>query len=171
VQAGDDGHVDIARSAAAAFGEQHHRQLLLEGDAEHAVGLLVVAHALRAGEHGRVVGHDDGTRSLRPERHRVDAADAGDHAVGGRVAHQVVETAPALLRGEGQRAVLDEAAAIAEVGDVLARGAQAERVTLGDRLGPARIADEGLARLQLAQVRPEVRIGRARRRSRRRARP
>ena len=37
----------------------------VERDAEHAVGLLVVAHALRAGEHGRVVGHDDGARRAR----------------------------------------------------------------------------------------------------------
>ena len=29
VQAGDDRHVDVARPAAAAFGEQHHRQPLL----------------------------------------------------------------------------------------------------------------------------------------------
>ena len=61
------GHVDIARPAAAAFGEQHHRQALRQGDAEQAVGLLVVAHALRAGEHGGVVGHDDGARSLGAE--------------------------------------------------------------------------------------------------------
>ena len=39
---------------------------------------------------------------------------------------QVVERAPAALRGDGQRAVLDEAAGVAQVGDVLARGALAE---------------------------------------------
>ena len=59
VQAGDDRHVDVARPAAAALGEEHHRQALLARELEQAVGLLVVAHALRAGEHGGVVGHDD----------------------------------------------------------------------------------------------------------------
>ncbi len=65
VQAGDDRHVDVARPAAAALGEQHHRQPLARRDGEQAIGLLVVAHALRAGEHGRVVGHDDGARARR----------------------------------------------------------------------------------------------------------
>ena len=43
----------------------------------------------------------------------VDAADAGDHAVGRRVADQVVELAPAALRREREPAVLDEAAGVA----------------------------------------------------------
>ena len=119
---------------------------------EQPVGLLVVAHALRAGEDGRVVGHDDGARSLGAERLAVDAADAGDHAVGRRVADQVVELAPAALRGERERAVLDEAAGVAQVGDVLARGAQAEGVALGDGVGTAGVGEQRLARAQLEQV-------------------
>ena len=119
---------------------------------EQPVGLLVVAHALGAGEHGRVVRHDDGARSLGAERAAVDAADSGHHAVGGRVAQQVVELAPAPLRREREPAVFDEAARVAQVGDVLARGAQAERVPLGDRVGPAGIGEQRFARAQLEQV-------------------
>ena len=164
VQAGDDGHVDVARPAAAALGEEHHRQALLARDLEQPVGLLVVAHALRAGEHGGVVGHDDGARSLGAERLAVDAADAGDHAVGRRVADQVVELAPAALRRERERAVLDEAAGVAEIGDVLARGAQAEGVALGDGVGTAGVGEQRLARAQLEQVGAQgVRVGSRRR--------
>ena len=160
VQAGDDRHVDVAGPAAAALGEEHHRQALLARDLEQPVGLLVVAHALRAGEDGRVVGHDDGARSLGAERLAVDAADAGDHAVGRRVADQVVELAPAALRRERERAVLDEAAGVAEIGDVLARGAQAEGVSLGDGVGPAGVGEQRLARAQLEQIGAQgVRVG------------
>ena len=90
----------------------------------------------------------------------VDAADAGDHAVGRRVADQVVELAPAALRRERERAVLDEAAGVAEIGDVLARGAQAEGVALGDGVGPAGVGEQRLARAQLEQVGAQgVRVG------------
>jgi hypothetical protein len=69
VQAGDDGGVGVARPPAAAFGKQHHGQLL-QRDAQHAVGLGVVAHALRAGQHGGVVGHHHGARGLGPKWRR-----------------------------------------------------------------------------------------------------
>ena len=67
VQAGDDRHVDVAGPAAAALGEQHHRQALCARDGEQAVDLLVVAHALRAGEDGVVVGQHHGARALGAE--------------------------------------------------------------------------------------------------------
>ena len=41
------------------------------------------------------------------------------------------------LRGDRERAVLDEAALVDEVGDVLARGSPAALVALGDGLGAA----------------------------------
>jgi hypothetical protein len=119
-----------------------------------------IAHALRAGEHGRVVRHDDGARALGAEHRRVDAADARDHAVGGRVADQVVEGAARLLRGERQCSVLDEAAGVAQVGEVLARRAQAERVPLRDRFGACIVARERFASLQLQQVVAEGGCGR-----------
>ena len=58
-QAGDDGRIGIARPPAAALGEQQHRQPMAQREIEHAIGLLVVAQPLRAGQNGRVVGHDD----------------------------------------------------------------------------------------------------------------
>ena len=105
-------------------------------DAQHAVGLVVVAHALGAGQHRVVVGHARRSAISRPELLGVDAADAGHHAVGRRVGDQVVERAAARLRGDRERAVFDEVAAdrTSRKVDVLARGAAALRVALGDRV-------------------------------------
>ena len=152
VQAGDDRHVGVAGPAAPAFGEQHDRQPVFEGDAEHAVGLLVVAHALRAGQHGGVVGHHDGARSLRSEQLAVDAADASDHAVRRRVAHQVFRAAAAALRGHGQRAVFDERAGVAKVGDVLARGALSQLAAPRHRVRARRVEHERVAIDRALQV-------------------
>ncbi len=106
----DDRHVGVARPAAAALGEQHHRQPQL------------VRHRAAA---GRSCGGcacpacRPAPCSRRPARRsaisrgrtaRVDAADAGHHAVGGRVGDQILERAAARLRGDGERAVLDEVA-------------------------------------------------------------
>ena len=55
--------------------------LCCSADAE-PVGLLVVAHALGAGQPGGVVGHDHRAAALGPEQRTVDAAYARDHAVG-----------------------------------------------------------------------------------------
>jgi hypothetical protein len=145
MQAGHDGHVGVARSAASALGKQHHGQLLIQRDAQHAVGLGVVAHALRARQHRGVVSHDHGAAGLGPVDQAVDAADPGHHAVGRSVAHQVVFAAAAALGGHGQRAVFDETAFVAQVGDVLARRALAQRMAFGDRLGAARIERERMA--------------------------
>ena len=102
VEAGDDRHVHVARAPAAALGEQHDRQPAPLGELEQAVLLGVVAHALRARQHGVVVGH-------RHARAAVDVADAADEPVGGRARDQLLARAPPLLGGEQQRAVLDEA--------------------------------------------------------------
>jgi hypothetical protein len=50
----------------------------------------VVAKSLRPREHRRVVRQHGGLAALRREHRAVDAAQARDHAVGRRVAHQVV---------------------------------------------------------------------------------
>ena len=54
---------------------------------QHAIGLLVAAMALRAGQHGRVVGHHDAARAAAGSSNSaaVDRADAGHDAVGRRV--------------------------------------------------------------------------------------
>ena len=135
VQAGHDGHIDITGAPTAAFGKQHHRQIVLQGDAQHAVGLLVVAHALRARQHGEVVGHDHDTLAIH-------ATDARDHAVGRCVAHQVVGCAAAALRRHSQSTVFDKRAGVTQIGDVFAGGAQAQSVAFGHRLGAQRVMRE-----------------------------
>ena len=55
----------------------------------------------------------------------VDRRGTGDQAVGRRALDQLLARAPALLGGEHQRSVLDEAAGVDEVVEVLARGAAA----------------------------------------------
>ena len=58
VETRHDRHVDVARPAAAALGEQHDREPPPLGQLEQAVLLGVVAHSLRARQDGVVVGHD-----------------------------------------------------------------------------------------------------------------
>ena len=55
VEAGDAGRVGVARTPAAAFGEEDDRQAQALGELEQAVLLAVVLEALRAGQHGVVV--------------------------------------------------------------------------------------------------------------------
>ena len=66
----------------------------------------------------------------------------GDQAVGRGVGDQILFRAPAALRGNGQRAVLDEAAGIDQVGDVLPGGAATSLVPLGDRCFAALVESE-----------------------------
>ena len=85
VEAGHAGAVGVAGPAAAALGEEHDGQALALGQLEQPVLLAVVLQALRAGEHGVVVGHHDrpGWPSTR--------ADAADQAVGRRALDQLLE--------------------------------------------------------------------------------
>ena len=57
--------VGVAGPAAAALGEEHDRQPQPLGELEQPVLLAVVLRALRAGEHGVVVGHDHAARAGR----------------------------------------------------------------------------------------------------------
>ncbi len=113
-------------------------------DAQQPVGLLVVAQTLRAGEHGGVVGEHGATDAL-------DAGEAGEHAIGRRLADQLLDRAAPGLRRVGEGAVLDEAACVAQVGDVLARRAQAARVAARHRLGARGVAQQGFALAQFVQ--------------------
>ena len=119
-----------------------------QGHAQQAVGLLVVAHALRARQHGGVVGQDHGPRAFGSEHGAIDRSDAGHHAVGRCLGDQVGFAAPAALGRHGQRAVFDEAAGVAQVGDVLARGAHAQGTAPCHRFGAGNVMREGQPRLQ-----------------------
>ena len=103
VQARDPRCVGVPRPAATALGEEDDGQPPALDDVEQAVLLVVVAEALRARQHGVVVGEDRGGAA-------VDRADAADQAVGRRAGDQVVERPAAALGGDHQRAVLDERA-------------------------------------------------------------
>ena len=146
VEARDDRHVDVARATAAALGEQHDRQPAPLGDLEQAVLLRVVAHPLGAREHHVVVGH-------RHAAEAVDLADAGDEAVGGGARDQLLARAPALLRREQQRPVLDEAALVEQVVEVLARGAPPALVPARDRVGARRVEPDLVAVAHRREVR------------------
>ena len=155
VQAGDDGHVNVTRTPAAALGEQHHRQLELVRQRQHAVLLVVVAPALGAGEYGVVVGHDHAARLLGAKLAGIDRAYTSHHAVGRRVGDQVIRLAPTGLRGHGQRAVFDEAAVglqVAQRSDVFACRAPALSMALGHRRRAVHVQREGLTLQHAAQV-------------------
>ncbi len=83
--------VVVARPAAAALAEQDHRQPEAMRQLEHAVLLVVVAAALRAGQHRVVVVHQRRARVRLVEQVAVDVAHAGDDAVRRRVPAQLVQ--------------------------------------------------------------------------------
>ena len=125
----------------------------------------MVAHALRAGEDGVVVGH----HHARPA---VDLADARRRARRRACARSAPRASAALLGGEQQRPVLDEGALVDEVGEVLARGAPPALAAARDRLGARRVEPDRVALAhRLAGRRARRRVGSsaggARRRGRR----
>ena len=107
----------------------------------------MVAHALRARQHGSVVGHGD---DLLP----MHGANAGHHAIGRRVLDQVFRRAAAALRGHGQSAVFHKRALVTQIGDVLAGGAQSGGMALGHGFGTLRVLREGQAVFQFFQISP-----------------
>ena len=122
--------------------KQDDGQLRVFRDLQQPILLAMVHRALRAGEHGVVVGQHRAARALLAELRGVHRADAGDDAVAGRVPDQIVQRAAALLCREGQRAVFDEAAGIDQIGDVLARRALVGLAAAGDGVGAVLIEAE-----------------------------
>ena len=126
VERRDDRVVGVAGPPAAALGEEDRRQPHPLDQLEQAVLLAVADRALGAGEHRVVVG-EHGAGGALAEQLAVDPGGAADQAVGGRARDQLVDLAPRPLGGDREAAVLDEAARVDEVGEVLARGAPAAR--------------------------------------------
>ncbi|MCY1218013.1 hypothetical protein D9M72_299460 [compost metagenome] len=112
----------------------------------------MVALALRAGQHGGVIGQHRAARALGREQAAVDRAGAGDEAIGRRVGDQVGFAAAARLRRHRQAAVFAEAAGIAQVADVLARGALAARAAPRHGIGAGGVVEEGMAVEHALQV-------------------
>ena len=135
VEAGHHRVLGVAGPAAATFGEEHDGQPHAFDHLEEPVLLAVAHHALRSREHRVVVGEHRAARAFPADERRVHAGGSGDEPVGRGAADEIVDSAPPTLRGDGEGAVLDEAAVIAEVGEVLARGPSPRAVTSGDHIG------------------------------------
>ena len=65
---------------------------------------------------------------------------------------QLLDRAAAALRGDDERAVLDERARVAEVVDVLARGALAGLAAARDGVGPRGVEPDGVALAHLREI-------------------
>ena len=122
LQTGQERRVGVARTAAAALGEQHQRHLQLIDDRQEAVLFLVAPEPLRAGEDGVVVRHHADQRRLLAKVLGVDRSQTADDAVTRRVADQVVDISTALLGGVHEAAVLLKAARVDKVCQVLTGG-------------------------------------------------
>ena len=111
------------------------------------------------------------TCAARPaNRSPLTRADAADHAVGRRALDQLVDATAAALRGDDDRAVLDERALVDEVGDVLAGRAPADLAApLATASGRAASRPIAWRAMRLGEVGPDAR--RDRPRSRRRPPP
>ena len=136
VEAGNGRHVDVVGAPASAFREEHHRHPPLRGEREHPIELLVAHPALGAGEDRVVVREHDGPRMRVVERVAIHGSDAAYDAVGRADSHELVDRVSLPLRSERERAVLDEAAFVEEVLDVLARRPLAGLAPARDGVGP-----------------------------------
>ena len=139
VQSGHADVVGITRTTTTALGKQHQRQLPAVRQLQHAVGLLVVHHALGTGKDRIVIGHHHTPCLLRPHLVAVDGADAGDQAIRGAGRHQLVHRHATPARSQGQRTVFRKAALVHKVQDVFTGGALPRLATLRHGLGPVRV--------------------------------
>ena len=147
VEPGHPDAVGVAGPSAAALGEEHDRQPLALGHLEQPVLLPVVLQALGAGEDRVVVGHHhDGLARRRCPCHRP-ARRRG-------ALDEVLQLAPPALGGDHQRAVLDEAAGVEEVVDVLAGRALAGAAAALHRVGPGGVEPDLVAGPHLGEVGP-----------------
>ena len=142
----------VAGPPAAAFAHQHERQAQLLRSIDQAVRLFVALVALCAGKHRPVIRHDRRPARLLAVQARVDRPQPGDDAVVGAEPQKLVAAAARALVGQGEHAVFDETALIDQIGDVLARGAHAQRVPLGHRAGPALVGHRPAAFEHLGQI-------------------
>src|SRR5215472_15862327 len=87
------------------------------------IHLLMVERALGAGENRVVIGHGHAAGDALRKEGAVHGSDTRNQSVSGRILYQIVQRAPAALSRNGQRTVFREGSGIAEIGDVLTRGA------------------------------------------------
>jgi len=119
VETGDHGVIGVARPAAAALGEEHDRQAESLPPLEEAVPLRCpITPGSRRGRCSRTRAPRSERAPHRPARWFTRAS--GDEPVGGCAAHEIVDAAASALCGDRQPPVLDEAAGITEVVEILA---------------------------------------------------
>ena len=109
-------------------------------------------HALGPGQDHVVVGEHRAGGGIA-ELLAVDPRGARDQAVGRGPLEQLLLLTPGPLRRDREPAVLDEAALVDQVGEVLARRPQAVPVPLGDRLRARLVGQEPLAGAKLGELR------------------
>ncbi len=112
----------------------------------------MVARALRAREHGIVIGHGRDARLFVAELRRIDRAQPHHQPVGGALFDQLVGGRAAAAPGDRQAAIFDEAARIEQVVEIFARGAMAGLAPLGHRIGPRRVQRAAMPRIDLGQI-------------------
>ena len=151
VERRDHGVVGVPRAPAAALREQDRRQAHALDQLEQAVLLAVAGGALGPGQHRVVVG-DDGACGAVAVEFAVHPRGPADQAVGRRACDQLRLVAAHALGGDGEPAVLDEAVLVDKVGEVLARGPAALRVSPLDRLRPRLVAGQPPALEHLGEV-------------------
>ncbi len=155
-QPGDGHPVGVARPAAAALCRKDHWEPPFFGDREDPFELLVVALPLGARQNHVVADGEGAARLFFAEHVAIDAADASENAVAGRIAAQVVERAALGLRRDRELSVFAERAVIADVGEVLAGGALVPLAALGDFLGAVDVEAIALPLAHFSEVRSNM---------------
>src|SRR5581483_4257577 len=138
VERGDHRVVGVARPPPAALGEEDGREAHPLDQLEEAVLLAVADRPLRAGEDRVVVG-EDGAGGAVAEELAVDPRRPGHQAVSGRALDQLPQLATPALGRDRVPAVLDEAARVDQVLDVLAGGPATGLMAALDGLRPRRV--------------------------------
>ena len=147
-----DGIVGVARSSAAALGEEHGRQAHAFDQLEEAVLLAVAERALGAREHRVVVGQHGAGGVFVAEEVAVDARRARHQSVTRGAGDQVGKVAAVALGGDREASVLDERVRVDEVGDVLPGGTAVAGAPALDRLRPGLVLGQRPALQQLCMV-------------------
>ncbi len=93
----------------------------------------MILSTLGAGQNHIVVTHEDALSFLGWKQVAIHAANAGDHAVGGRIAHQVVDLTAAPLGCDGQCPIFNKGIRVIEIFEVLANRAMACAMAFSNR--------------------------------------
>ena len=116
--------IGVTRPAPAALGKEHDGQAAPLDDVEETILLAVPHDPLGSRQHRVVVREHRAVRALLADECAVHPSGTGDEPVGRCATDEIVDAAPAALRRDRQAAVLDEAAGVAQVVQIFARGSR-----------------------------------------------